>query len=617
MKNLLIAYYFSLCIGGNGLILSSRNTAIDAFILSDSTDLNYENDTISLSSYLDDFDTKYINGGDQIEEAVITAIPSFYFQSLTTNNHTTLLYRGNSAVQNQITWNGITLNSAFYGQADGNLLPIYFTDKINSNSSPLQQGGLQLDLYSGDNDLYNHRIIAVSNSMNNHSLNYKYNGLVKIGLYTNYEDNRFRYANVLANNDSQIIQQNNNVAELAGYVEKKWNIGKGANMHWSTIYIQTHREIPPLSIAITSEDQQADNRVGTSLIWSKEQDNLRFSQTISSVFHRIKYNSDISNGFYNNYKAQLDIDKRNGNYQIVFDFPINVGKTPYYNTLKQQILPSITATGTKNCPIGNIIHRINPTVKIGLSHKQQILPTAGLNYELEINSYGTIKVYNEYYNRIPTLNDLYWFPLGNPALEVEKGIHSELSYEYNNKYLMPSIPHIKLNCFMYITKGLIRWVPESNTNLYRPINVGRSRRIGGELLVSYHRKINSGWILKYNHNLSYLYSEEYDTGENSYQRNQYYPSVICNNRLDLIRKKLSGSLNYRYEARRAFFNVFTPPVHLANLEVAYTIIRKDKQKLKKINLSMIVQNCLNRRIEYMPNRPQPPLNITFKTEIIL
>lgn len=74
--------------------------------------------------------------------------------------------------------------------------------------------------------------------------------------------------------------------------------------------------------------------------------------------------------------------------------------------------------------------------------------------------------------RIPTLNELYWKPGGNPNLLPETMSVQRL---YLNSRLGPDFS-LTLEAYLHYAGDLIRWVPV--TTYWQPVNVERSRRTG-------------------------------------------------------------------------------------------------------------------------------------------
>jgi len=81
--------------------------------------------------------------------------------------------------------------------------------------------------------------------------------------------------------------------------------------------------------------------------------------------------------------------------------------------------------------------------------------------------------------RLPTFNDLYWNPGGNPNLKSEHSLNAELNINYSKNRF-----NNKLTFFIINSKDLIKWRPVSGM-IWSPINVQRAQNYGLEYFAWY------------------------------------------------------------------------------------------------------------------------------------
>lgn len=80
--------------------------------------------------------------------------------------------------------------------------------------------------------------------------------------------------------------------------------------------------------------------------------------------------------------------------------------------------------------------------------------------------------------RLPTFNDLYWEPGGNPDLKPETSFSTEAGLDGRYKFLKAG-----LGFFWIKSKDLIQWRPGAN-DIWSPVNVRSSRNYGFEVYLS-------------------------------------------------------------------------------------------------------------------------------------
>lgn len=78
--------------------------------------------------------------------------------------------------------------------------------------------------------------------------------------------------------------------------------------------------------------------------------------------------------------------------------------------------------------------------------------------------------------RLPSLNDQYWAPGGNPSLKAEKGWSQELSVEYQNKAAW----QMSLTGFHRLIKNWIQWAPDPELSIWAARNLTSVRAYGAE-----------------------------------------------------------------------------------------------------------------------------------------
>jgi len=139
------------------------------------------------------------------------------------------------------------------------------------------------------------------------------------------------------------------------------------------------------------------------------------------------------------------------------------------------------------------------------------------NYQLKINS---SKNY-----RIPTFNDLYWQPGGNLNLKPETSVQFDINNNFNYKIL-----NINLSTYYTSIKNMIRWVP-TNTGLWEANNVDEVYILGSELSLDVQKTWN-------NHTLGGRFNYAYTRSIDKKMEKQLTYTPL---------HKFTVQLNYRYK----------------------------------------------------------------------
>lgn len=210
--------------------------------------------------------------------------------------------------------------------------------------------------------------------------------------------------------------------------------------------------------------------------------------------------------------------------------------------------------------------------------------------------------------RVPTYNEMYWPIAGNKDLIPEHSKQGELGVELE-KY------GFKLNAtFFYIKiKDKIIWRPVRNSNLWTPVNLDAAVNKGAELFLSYSKKINRH---------SFHFSGNYicTIAKDSETKKQlpYAPIHLMNYTMEYGYKRVKMYLQDLYQSsvytnRLALDFYSLAPVRVLNLGVDIAICKNNK---KTLVLGGKVNNFTNELYYFTNLRPMPgrnyAININYK-----
>jgi vitamin B12 transporter len=345
--------------------------------------------------------------------------------------------RGGNASQTALLWNGFNINHPMLGQSDYSQLPVFLFDELqvehggssSLNGSGAVNGSIHLNTLMGFDSTLKTGISILGGSFQSK----KIAGYVKYGTQKFYSHTKiYRHQslnNFLFLNDSlQTERRKHSAYETNGIMQDfGWQVTPTNKLNLSVWYNQFERQLPKvLRTRVESKAFQYDENIRVSGSWKNYgkqyslmvrsawfQDVLNYTDELAAIFSKSKVqtstsevevnlhlspNIDVLSGFQfmyqgvesNNYKTIHAVSKASLLNGIQF------------HTLTKKYLAHITVRQEQS----SIIH-IPATAQVALEAK----PINGL--VLKLNG---AKVY-----RVPTLNDWYWNPGGNPQLKPEHG----------------------------------------------------------------------------------------------------------------------------------------------------------------------------------------------------
>ncbi len=269
---------------------------------------------------------------------------------------------------------------------------------------------------------------------------------------------------------------------------------------------------------------------------------------------------------------------------VMFTLKNTTGKTLNFST-RSRLVKSLHINQTIHLPVVNL--------KGGIRLSQYA------KYQKPVTTYY-FSMYKQWHHfhlkagmntffRLPTFNDLYWQPGGNPSLVPETGREWEASVQYKHK-------HISLgsNFFYRRVNNLIRWLP-GNDNLWHPQNIEKISGSGAEMYGNTHfiRKpwrINPGFRLTYQHIIN----------ESTGKFLIYTPKLIITAGIPLQYKNMYLKYGYRYQSY-----YFTNPSNTDFVREHHLHAVEAGVKFPSVEAGFRVDNLLNTYYQLMPARPMP------------
>lgn len=414
-------------------------------------------------------------------------------------------FRGTTAQQTAVVWNGININSAFLGQTDFSLVNTQNFSNVSvrpgGGSSQYGTGAIGGVIYLNNNlevdqgTIHEIRTSFGSFNTKNISSNHNISGEkthLQIGVSYVDSDNDYKYPNTDKHNENgQFYNLNATVNGL--YQLNKNNTFKiysnwtFSDRHFSIIEAsQTRNKYTDDNLRLLGEYQHKSGRNQSTVKVALINENYRFYPEIDS---REGSTNGVGWTYIANVNHQLQYRKVLLNFGAEYNLSTANGSN--FNNIKRNN-GSINAF-LKHQLAKNFIYQATLRGELNEGYKSPILFSLGTSWQ-PVPEYALKTSISKNY-RTPTFNDLYWPGLENPDLKAE----SSMQYEVSNEFTFDQLT-FGLTGYYNDIQDLIRWLPYSGDR-WQPINTNSVKSYGLESNVNYGFQ----WA-KHHMNIKALYS---------------------------------------------------------------------------------------------------------------
>lgn len=485
-------------------------------------------------------------------------------------------FRGTTAAQTAVIWNGININSQLNGVTDFNSINTY-----NFNTISIKAGGGSVAFGSGaiggsvhlDNEISfdkKFKVVArseygsfstLSNNIKISASNKKWSS--QFSFFKNNSNNNYPYY-------KQYRQQGKPQKNTNGeYSSNIFDVNMGYKINTFSVF------------KFYSQNSFSDRN--NSIIYENDaqtKTKYNFSRNLLEyIFEKNKLNITIKSAYLTEKYDYIEgLDSYLPNFATTKNFVIK-GSSTYTFTkfLKSNIIidySNIDGSGT------NISNNVRNTGSISLttlySPKQNWQNEIGIRTEYSTDytspilfslgsAYKFGKIYQLKINisknyKTPSFNDLYWNPGGN------KNLKSEISHQYEigNLFLIGRL-RLSETAYYNSVKNLIQWAPIT-TEIWAPQNINNATSYGSETLLSYEYSFGKH-DFKLNSVYSYTVSKDVATNQQLY----YIPF-----------HKLSGNIAYSF---RNFFANYQVLYNSSSSAPSYTDVQENIPRYVVSNIS--------------------------------
>lgn len=523
-------------------------------------------------------------------------------------------FRGTTAQQTAVIWNGININSQLNGQMDFNTISI-----ADFNSISVRAGGGS-SLYGTSaigGSVHLNTDLSFNNEFSN-QLNLNYGSFTTLGInyHLKYSEEKISFFGSISRNssDNDYKYLNSDLKNLNGnYFNSSYNIGFGYRLNsrnllkvYSQVYDgERHFSlINPTDSKTKYHDLNSRNLVDFTTNWGVLTSNIK----LGFLNEKYKYYENSNKNTFTFGKVETFLAKYNLNYRLnakiqtdfVADFTQNKGSGSDIQDDKRTI--SGFAMQFKHQLSSIFSYDGSLRKEITSNYKSPLLFAVGI--KLQPSNFYALKANVSQNFRIPTFNDLYWQGAGNLNLSPEKSLQGEIGnvFQWQNFSISSTIFHSKI-------KDMIRWLPQ-NGGIFKPINTESVSVFGTEISMHFQENIDK-------HHFDFNANYTYTKSENEQTRKQltFVPF-----------HKSTASLAYFYSRFSAFYQylfngeVFTqtdnnPNKIIQNYTVSNLGFSLDLGAKKNYSLGFRILNLWNENYESVENRPLPGRNYTINLNL--
>ena len=530
-------------------------------------------------------------------------------------------FRGTASDQTKTYWNGIPLNSSMYGIQDLNLVPVFLLDgvDINYGGASLVNGsggfGGSLNLKSdARNESYRVELISTVGSFgeikNCLGINY---GTAKwwAGTKVYYESaqNNFPYINTFQWNNLAETEKDAAMHQYGVLQSFGCQISPKDIFTADAWYQYSFRQLPQTMISDLNHEYQVDESIRVDAKYRHYESNYNWG------IHASYANEYL---FYHNKLDDINEPSTNQRYELKADinpvfkmpFHLNAGldeieetaNIKEYNGLKQRNRTGLFADAG---------YDISKRWQIGLVARTEVIDfklpqpafTASASFRALKKEELDFHINGGHNYNYPNLNDLYWYPGGNPNLQPEHSWFGEASASSDIDLHNRNTLHSDITVFSNWIDNYILWTPVSGNN-WQAENLKKVWARGLEATISFDHKTPSTEIL---FKASYQYTPSTDQSlVSAYDQTLgeqlvYIPLQTAQALCNVVYKKYSFTAEYTYTGERSTTDISLPGYSLVNAFICRAFVC---HKLH-FNLTARCYNLFDESYQAIIWRPMP------------
>jgi len=572
---------------------------------------------------------------------VISENSAVFLKTYGQGSLSTIAIRGTGPAHTGLFWNGININPSNIGLSDFSLIPSALINdveiQLGSAASLYGSGVIGGAVHLNSKPEFKKKtIISLTGMAGSFGL---YEGALS-GIFSNEKwyssvagyyiecENNFPFTNTKP--QEKLVSADyfsyGATAEVHHLFKKNYIVSLHA---WHTY---THRSLPPTMTSVDNGEQQSDSSfrflieakklfskstLKTKIAWLKEFE--RYDRQKADTINPV-------NDIHTKYNSQGIISEAEFSTQIIRKAKLNAGINYTFYSVDITEYGQIQ-TRNQGAVFLSILypfakHKWKSTLNLRqeLAEGYRIPFTPSLGVEGKVWKFISARANVSRSYRVPTMNDRFWQPGGNPDLKPESGWNMETgfftSYNDSTKLFTPSF---SITGYSSMIDNWISWQPlDTNHNIWSPVNLQKvwARGLEGNAGLLYKNKnIETGISAYYNYTISTIVETSASLKNSIGKQLIYVPLHNLSASINFRWKTISFAYIQSYTGKRfttSDNNYSLPAYSIGNTVLNYNL------RLKKfgIGLGFRINNIWNSSYQALAYRPMPGRNfnisLTFK-----
>ncbi len=569
-------------------------------------------DSITLQQY------KFQSMANLLSQQVPVFVKSYGFNGLATLN-----FRGASAAQSQVYWNGVPLQNAALGISDVSLLPVSLMNNVNvvyGGSSALWGSGnvggaLVVETgqpYFDSNGSWKPSISAVAGSYGQYQFGAKSvlssrRWYVNATVYGQAAKNNFKFEDKGNSIPTENAEMRSGVVQLqtAYHLNDKNTIGLTG---W---YQQYYREIPRALFESISFKNQRDESLRLLANWDRKGTRASYYSKIAYLRDYMHYRDSTillnTQNLTNQVFAEVGLKyKFNYHHQFMIFTPVHI------SWMERELKHDVKTQRKMALAVAYAISYFDNRLNASASLRGEIINTTsvllpGINASFAITNWLSLRANVQRSYRAPTLNELYYDPGGNEKLKAEYGWSKDAGYAVKTQIT----DHISFSHDLsYFNRTMHNWILWFGGAIWTPHNIAivYSRGLESENKLMYR---SANWNINLGLNTSYVLATtvESDIPNDGSIGKQipYSPRYSGQANFGIGYKKLYINYNHTYTGYRFITtdeSQYLLPYNTANIQLLYSI----NLSSNTLQLTAQCNNIFNKSYAVVNGRLMPGIN---------
>jgi vitamin B12 transporter len=548
---------------------------------------------------------------------------SLYIKNYGSGGTATSSFRGTFAGHTKVTWNGININDPMLGQTDFSLIPSGLIDNvmisfggssmdlgngaiggiINLENEPKWKTQTQLDAGSGAGSYgrYSEFVKAGTGSEHFQSVTKGYFSSAK---------NDFSYLDTASIPEPQLKKRENNQLNQKGFMQELYFRNSGNVLSARFWYESASRDLPGSLLYGYAGEKQTDESFRSLINYNFVKEKVEYFTSFAWMNTHLDYTSELysidSKNTVNTLvlKGGITIPLREyTRFKVVLNNELNNVETNNYSNKirRNNAYLTLSAERKKGKRFGAVV-----LLRETLDEKSFLVPdySAGFEYRIIRGEDHYLKLNLSRNSKVPSLNDLFWNPGGNPDLKNEYAYSYEIGYKLDHHIFQNFTLSSELNYFNNYIRDMIQWRP-GESYFWVADNIGSVNSSGLESLLSAKYLLNN-LLVDLNAGYSYTIAKELNTisSENMGKQLIYIPKNQLNSTLRVGYRNIYAILGTSFTGR-TFITSDNTSFLKGYTRNNITGGTKFNFKENYIDIRLKVENVFNVSYETIAYYPQP------------